>query len=61
MPHPAFAAHFIDPIYDDPALETAPFGDDDGADLLSDRAVTSSALTRPLRALWAWAPTGSMP
>ncbi len=33
-PHPAFASHFTDPIYDDPALETAPFGSDEGADVL---------------------------
>lgn len=33
-PHPAFAAHFTDPIYDDHALETAPFGSDEGADML---------------------------
>ena len=28
-PHPAFAAHFNDPIHDDPALETASFGSDE--------------------------------
>lgn len=31
---PAFAAHFTDPIYDDPADEFAPFGSDEGWDLL---------------------------
>jgi len=33
-PHPAFATHFTDPIYDDPGLETAPFGSDEGSDIL---------------------------
>jgi uncharacterized protein YfeS len=33
-PHPAFIAHFSDPIYDDQALETAPFGSDEGSDIL---------------------------
>lgn len=31
---PAFAAHFTDPLYDDPAGEFAPFGSDEGFDLL---------------------------
>lgn len=31
---PAFAAHFTDPIYDDPATEFAPFGSDEGWDML---------------------------
>ncbi|WOQ18321.1 hypothetical protein [Raineyella sp. W15-4] len=34
--HPAFRAHFVDPIYEDPAGEFAPFGTDEGADLLAD-------------------------
>lgn len=34
--HPAFAAHFTDPLYDDPAGEFAPFGSDEGADLLAE-------------------------
>jgi uncharacterized protein YfeS len=33
--HPDFAAHFRDPIYDDPADDFAPFGNDEGADLLA--------------------------
>lgn len=33
-PHPSFAAHFTDPVYDDPAGEFAPFGTDEGSDLL---------------------------
>lgn len=36
--HPAFAAHFTDPLYDDPAGEFAPFGSDEGADLLAEWA-----------------------
>lgn len=31
---PAFLAHFTDPVYDDPAGEFAPFGSDEGFDLL---------------------------
>jgi uncharacterized protein YfeS len=34
--HPEFAAHFRDPIYDDPAEELAPFGNDEGWDLLAE-------------------------
>jgi len=37
-PAPAFAAHFTDPLYDDPASELAPFGTDEGADLLHEWA-----------------------
>lgn len=33
--HPAFAAHFADPLYDDPANDFAPFGNDEGWDLLA--------------------------
>jgi hypothetical protein len=35
---PAFAAHFSDPIYDDPADEFAPFGTDEGFDLVHEWA-----------------------
>lgn len=35
---PAFAAHFTDPVYDDPAGEFAPFGSDEGFDMLYDWA-----------------------
>ncbi|QKE84616.1 hypothetical protein [Arthrobacter sp. NEB 688] len=31
---PAFAEHFTDPVYDDPAGEFAPFGTDEGFDLV---------------------------
>jgi uncharacterized protein YfeS len=34
--HPAFAAHFRHTIYDDPADDFAPFGNDEGWDLLAD-------------------------
>ncbi|MFI9487394.1 hypothetical protein ACIG47_13470 [Promicromonospora sp. NPDC052451] len=34
--HPDFAAHFRDPIYDDPADDFAPFGNDEGWDLLAE-------------------------
>lgn len=34
LKHPAFAAHFRDPIYDDEANDLAPFGNDEGWDLL---------------------------
>jgi uncharacterized protein YfeS len=32
--HPAFAAHFRDPVYDDEGNDLAPFGNDEGWDLL---------------------------
>lgn len=32
--HPAFAAHFHDPIYDDEGDDFAPFGNDEGWDLV---------------------------
>lgn len=34
--HPDFAAHFTDPLYEDPADDLAPFGSDEGWDLLSE-------------------------
>lgn len=34
--HPAFAAHFRDPIYDEPADDFAPFGNDEGWDILAE-------------------------
>jgi len=40
----AFTEHFTSPIYDDPAGEFAPFGNDDGADLLADWAVRTDEL-----------------
>jgi uncharacterized protein YfeS len=33
--HPVFAEYFTDPIYDDPANDFAPFGNDEGADVLA--------------------------
>ncbi|MFJ4224256.1 hypothetical protein [Microbacterium sp. NPDC089695] len=35
---PTFAAHFTDPIYDDPADEFAPFGTDEGWEILHEWA-----------------------
>ena len=37
-PVAAFRAHFTDPLYDDSADELAPFGSDEGADLLAEWA-----------------------
>jgi uncharacterized protein YfeS len=34
-PHPAFAQHFSDPLYDSSGDEFAPFGSDEGSDLLA--------------------------
>lgn len=34
--HPGFAAHFRDPMYDDPGDELAPFGTDEGWDILAE-------------------------
>lgn len=42
---PRFAAHFTDPIYDDPAHELAPFGSDEGWDLLYEWAEQRDQLT----------------
>lgn len=33
-PHPAFITHFTDAVYDDTGVETAPFGSDEGSDIL---------------------------
>ena len=33
-PHPAFAAHFTDPLYEDEGEDLAPFGSDEGWDML---------------------------
>jgi uncharacterized protein YfeS len=40
----AFTDHFTSPIYDDPAGEFAPFGNDEGADILADWAARSDEL-----------------
>lgn len=34
-PAPAFAHHFTDPLYDSPGDDFAPFGSDEGSDLLA--------------------------
>lgn len=41
---PAYAAHFTDPLYDDNVLDAAPFGDDSGADMLSDVTVLGKVI-----------------
>jgi len=43
--HPAFTRHFSAPIYDDPANELAPFGSDEGWDLLFTVAQRCEELT----------------
>ena len=35
-PHPAFAAHFTDALYEDDADDLAPFGSDEGWDLVTE-------------------------
>ncbi|MGI5187686.1 hypothetical protein ACQEVI_06025 [Promicromonospora sp. CA-289599] len=42
--HPDFAAHFRDPLYDDEADDLAPFGNDEGWDLLAEWAKRSDEL-----------------
>lgn len=42
--HAAFTEHFTDPIYDDPAEEFAPFGSDEGADILAEWAERADEL-----------------
>ena len=42
--HPAFAAHFTDPLYDDPADDFAPFGSDEGSDLFAEAEEQRSEL-----------------
>ena len=32
--HPAFRAHFTDPLYDDPGADLGPFGNDEGWELV---------------------------
>ncbi|GAA1174224.1 hypothetical protein GCM10009584_14280 [Ornithinimicrobium humiphilum] len=36
--HPAFRAHFVDPLYEDTGEEFAPFGSDEGWDIVRDLA-----------------------
>jgi uncharacterized protein YfeS len=43
--HPRFAAHFTDPLYDDQGGEFAPFGTDEGADVLAEWAARRSELS----------------
>ena len=44
--HPAYAAHFTDPMYSDAAGEFTPFGNDEGADAFFDLAQDRPALER---------------
>jgi hypothetical protein len=44
--HERFAAHFTDPVYEDPAGEFAPFGTDEGADVLAEWATRRSELSQ---------------
>lgn len=34
--HPRYSAHFVDPLYESRHLDAAPFGSDQGADMLRD-------------------------
>ncbi|QGF23607.1 hypothetical protein [Raineyella fluvialis] len=43
--HPAFRAHFADSVYEDPEGEFAPFGTDEGADLLAEWSERVEELT----------------
>ena len=47
--HPRFAAHFTDPMYNDPADEWAPFGSDEAADVLAEWEERRDALTSSTR------------
>ena len=47
--HPSFAAHFTDPMYNDPADEWAPFGSDEAADVLAGWEERRDALTSSTR------------
>lgn len=42
--HPAFAAHFTDPVYEDPGAEFGPFGQDEPAELLAEWAQRADQL-----------------
>jgi len=42
---PAFRSHFTDPVYDDQAGDLAPFGTDEGWDLLHEWAARRNELT----------------
>lgn len=43
--HPAFSAHFTDPLYDDEGAEFAPFGTDEGWDLVMEWGERRDELT----------------
>ncbi len=43
-PHPKYVAHFIDPLYDSRTMDSAPFGSDQGADMLHDVEMSGGVL-----------------
>lgn len=47
--HPRFAAHFTDPMYNDPADDWAPFGSDEAADILAEWEERRDELTSSTR------------
>lgn len=59
--HPAFSAHFTDPLYDDQGSEFAPFGTDEGADIFADLLkrrdeIDATTTVREASALVGWDP-----
>lgn len=42
--HPKYVAHFTDPLYDSRTLDSAPFGSDQGADMLHEVEMSGGAL-----------------
>jgi hypothetical protein len=42
--HPTYVAHFADPLYDSNFLDAAPFGSDQGADMLHDVEMAGGVL-----------------
>lgn len=42
--HPRYVAHFVDPLYDSNILDSAPFGSDQGADMLHDVEMAGGVL-----------------
>jgi hypothetical protein len=42
--HPKYVSHFVDPLYDSNILDSAPFGSDQGADMLHDVEMAGGVL-----------------
>lgn len=42
--HPKYVAHFVDPLYDSNVLDSAPFGSDQGADMLHEVEMSGGLL-----------------